>query len=280
LFSNEYYPQDDSLFLYYPLQVGNKWQFKSTKGYTWTRHIINDTMMFNGKKYSIIIDSTGNYPQRYYERIDSLTFCIYRFESYDTSETMIDSLKASIGDTIWGSRIGGITLYDSISYDTILNVPTSIRYFSTGYIPIFPHYGIAKGFGPVYFAYLEEDPNWPRFYWNYEYLQYVRINGEEFGILLDIKDPNLQNNSFKLSQNYPNPFNSQTRIEFQIPSESFIALKVFDILGREIKTLLQGVRKPGQYSLDYSAEGLSTGIYFLVMEANNYSQTIKMVYLK
>ncbi len=286
LSSCEFYPQDDSLFLYYPLQVGNKWQFKSSEGYTWTRDIIGDTI-FNGKKYSVIIDSTGpyHYSETHYQRVDSLTFNIYRSNPYYTFEIIIDSLKASVGDTIWqpifiNSEYIPKAFYDSLLYDTVLSVPTYIRYLSEPVIPDWPTFGFAKGFGLVYYRYTVEDPIYPRYYPVFNFLQYARINGAEFGILLDVKDQKLQSNSFNLSQNYPNPFNSQTRIEYQISNESFVTLKIFDILGREVETLVHSFQKPGQHSLNYSASGLSSGIYFLVMEADNYSQTIKMVYLK
>jgi len=278
----EFYPQDDSLFLYYPLQVGNKWQFKNAGSSVWLREVIGDTILPNGKKYSIIIDPAGEYPYRFFERVDSINFSIYRFEPYDSSEVIIDSLKASVGDTIFcrGRFYSLITFYDSLSYDTILGVTTFIKYFSAPIVPTDYQYGLAKGFGLAYLSYTVEDPVWPRSYRVHYYLQYARINGVEYGTLLDVKNEKLQARSFHLSQNYPNPFNSQTRIEYQISKESFVTLKIFDILGREIKTLLQKFQRPGQYSLNYSAEGLPSGIYFLLMEANNLGQTIKMVYMK
>jgi len=282
LSSCEFYPQDDSLFLYYPLEVGNKWQFKRVGGSVWLREVIGDTVLPNGRKYSIIIDPSGEYPYRFFERVDSNDFSIYRFEPYDSSEVIIDSLKALIEDTIFcrGRFYSLITFYDSLSYDTILGVTTFIKYFSAPIVPTDYQYGLAKGFGLAYLSYTVEDPVWPRSYRVHYYLQYARINGVEYGTLLDVKNEKLQAWSFHLSQNYPNPFNSQTRIEYRISNESFVTLRIFDILGREVETLVQSYQKPGRYVIPYSAERLSSGVYFLLMEAGRYSKTIKMVYMK
>ncbi|MFH2031588.1 MAG: T9SS type A sorting domain-containing protein, partial [Bacteroidota bacterium] len=85
---------------------------------------------------------------------------------------------------------------------------------------------------------------------------------------------------FSLSQNYPNPFNPHTVIKFQVPSSKFIKLQVYDILGREIHTLVNGEYKPGNYSVDFNAEGLSSGVYFYKLSAGNFSQTKKMILLR
>ncbi len=74
---------------------------------------------------------------------------------------------------------------------------------------------------------------------------------------------------YELDQNYPNPFNPSTTIEVHLKERSFATLKVFDVLGREIETLLNGVQKPGTYKLLFNAKALSSGIYFYRLQINN-----------
>lgn len=88
-----------------------------------------------------------------------------------------------------------------------------------------------------------------------------------------------------LNQNYPNPFNPTTTISFALPEKSSVKLTVFDIRGQEVMTLLEAEKPPGTYcgkwnGLDQSGNPVKTGVYFARLQAGEYSQTIKMLYLK
>jgi len=88
---------------------------------------------------------------------------------------------------------------------------------------------------------------------------------------------------FVLEQNFPNPFNPSTKISFQIsPTSSggFVKLKVFSILGNEIATLISEEKKPGNYVIEFNADGLPSGIYFYRLEVDGFEQTKKMVLTK
>lgn len=87
---------------------------------------------------------------------------------------------------------------------------------------------------------------------------------------------------FSLLQNYPNPFNPNTTINYQIPKNSFVTLKVYDLLGREISTLVDKELNAGSYSYDFQAShfGLTSGIYFYQLRAGEFVQTKKMLLLK
>jgi len=67
---------------------------------------------------------------------------------------------------------------------------------------------------------------------------------------------------FALSQNYPNPFNPSTKIAFHVPSSHFVSLKVFDVLGREIRTLVHEMLQAGKYQVTFDANALASGVYF------------------
>jgi hypothetical protein len=84
-----------------------------------------------------------------------------------------------------------------------------------------------------------------------------------------------------LNQNYPNPFNPSTKISWQSPVSGWQTLKIFDVLGREVETLVDEFRNAGFYSIFYNVNAsLPSGIYFYQLKAGNFIQTNKMVYLK
>jgi len=83
-----------------------------------------------------------------------------------------------------------------------------------------------------------------------------------------------------LYQNYPNPFNPSTKIAYVISENGFVSLKVYDLLGREIKILINGFQKFGKYEAEFNAEGLSSGIYFYKLDCNNFTDSKKMYIVK
>jgi hypothetical protein len=85
---------------------------------------------------------------------------------------------------------------------------------------------------------------------------------------------------FLLSQNYPNPFNPSTTFRYSIPTQSKVEIKVFDILGNEIATLMDEEKSVGTYEVTWYAEQLQSGVYFYQLRANEYAQTRKMILLK
>ncbi len=86
--------------------------------------------------------------------------------------------------------------------------------------------------------------------------------------------------NFILSQNYPNPFNPTTTISFSIPSSAFTSLKIYDILGNEVTTLVNEERPSGNYEVSFDAASLSSGIYFYRLQAGNFLETKKMILMK
>ncbi len=86
--------------------------------------------------------------------------------------------------------------------------------------------------------------------------------------------------AFRLYQNYPNPFNPTTTIQFALPKRSSVTLKLYDILGKEVGTLVDEELLPGEYKVSFDAAGLASGVYFYQLEAEGFVQTKKLMLLR
>ncbi len=107
-----------------------------------------------------------------------------------------------------------------------------------------------------------------------------QLPSPDTAVVTGIKEDNISIKTFELEQNYPNPFNPSTTIKFQVPKNSFVSLKVYDVLGREVATLINGNKKAGQYNIKFDASKFSSGIYFYKLQAGDFVSTKKMILLK
>ncbi len=85
---------------------------------------------------------------------------------------------------------------------------------------------------------------------------------------------------YSLSQNYPNPFNPVTKINFALPKQGMVTLKIYDVLGREVRTLVNEVKSAGNFSVDFNASEFSSGVYFYKLESNGFSDIKRMMLIK
>jgi hypothetical protein len=112
-------------------------------------------------------------------------------------------------------------------------------------------------------------------------LNYAKINGTVYGNLVGIDDDEIiKSLTYNVSQNYPNPFNPTTRISYSIAEAGFVTLKIFDILGREVSTLVNEEKGAGMYDVIFNASDLTTGVYIYTLQVNGYSQSRKMILLR
>ncbi|HMN18865.1 MAG TPA: T9SS type A sorting domain-containing protein [Ignavibacteriaceae bacterium] len=88
------------------------------------------------------------------------------------------------------------------------------------------------------------------------------------------------NRSFSLSQNFPNPFNPNTSLKYEIGSQQFVTLKIYDLLGREIAIIVNEEKPAGTYEVTFDASGLSSGIYFYRLQAGSFTETKKMILIR
>ncbi len=113
---------------------------------------------------------------------------------------------------------------------------------------------------------------------------YAAVAGRLFDIknpsVTGVKTPKASVRNFLLFQNFPNPFNPETVIRYRLSYCSFVTIKVYDMLGREVKTLINDYKAAGNYSVTFNGSNLPSGIYFYRMQAGSYASTKKLVLLK
>jgi hypothetical protein len=303
---------DENQLDYYPLQVGNYWQYIVEKrgvfpsdSADWIAYteVIGDTTMPNGNKYFVLNEkgmSIYNQPTyKKYIRIDSSKANVYEYR-YD-EEFLIDSLQMEVGDEF--DCLGLADIY----FKDVFGINTQIRYYhqtcvtTTGSF----NYELAKDFGKIHSVITETNVYAIDFKFD---LVYAKINEKEYGKLVDVNYednfPKIPSN-FSLFQNYPNPFNPSTTIEYTVPSSTVISnplagersletkispvgrndnsnvtLIVYDILGRKVNTLVNQPQNPGRYSVQFNSSNLASGIYYYQIKFGSFVKTKKMILLR
>jgi hypothetical protein len=101
-----------------------------------------------------------------------------------------------------------------------------------------------------------------------------------YSILSDIPVKNITINEFNLSQNYPNPFNPSTTIEFTLPKSEFVELKVYNILGKKVSSVISKKLNQGTHTYIFDGKNLASGIYYYQLAAGDYREVKKMILLK
>jgi uncharacterized protein (DUF362 family) len=113
-------------------------------------------------------------------------------------------------------------------------------------------------------------------------LSEIQVVGDGAGMVTSVRQmPNpAQPSEFKLCSNFPNPFNPSTMIVFYLPRNENVTIRIYDITGRAVETLVQGEVPAGEHRLQWSAHGLASGVYLCRMETRDFSNTIRMIYQK
>jgi len=144
----------------------------------------------------------------------------------------------------------------------------------------FSNIAFVPGFGtttePRSYSYTDNTVNNGTYYYR---LKQVDFNGAfAYSDIIDVDVAAPIN--YALEQNYPNPFNPSTVISYSIPQNSFVTLKVYDIIGNEVATLVNQTQSAGKYDVRFDASGLSNGVYFYTIKADNFTSTKKMILMK
>jgi DNA/RNA endonuclease YhcR with UshA esterase domain len=120
------------------------------------------------------------------------------------------------------------------------------------------------------------------FYFSFSNYKLEPRQNDDFGTITKVVisyNPSVPE-KFELMQNYPNPFNPSTYIEYKLPERTHVSLKVFDVLGREVATLVDAVQEAGSYRVRFESKELSSGVYFYVLRAGKFVDVKKMMLLK
>ena len=143
----------------------------------------------------------------------------------------------------------------------------------------FQNIGFVKGHGTSVnansYSYLDRNVSGKFFY----RLKQIDFNGS-FKYSKTIEVNTSKPFAFALNQNYPNPFNPSTTISYSIPEKSFVTIKIFNVLGNEVASLVNNQVEAGEHNVQFNAMGLSSGVYFYTIQAGNFSATKKLMLLK
>ena len=269
---------------YNPLHVGDLWQFVDYLGGYNEVKVDMDTLI-NNIKYYRKLDMFFPYDSTYFylERNDSAKATTYRLDIEDLNENG-DSLDEVLLDSL---EVLHATNYLSYRYTwrngdpnpklVVIQGPYWVIVFGDTVMAriasfLFQDDLIADKYGVVK-IYPEGSP--PLL------LTGMIINGVEYGNIVEVDESNESILSeYKLENNYPNPFNPSTKIRYSVPQSSNVTIKVFDILGNEIETLVSEEKPAGEYEVELNGTGLPSGVYFYQLRAGSYLETKKMVLLK
>ncbi|MGA7160431.1 MAG: T9SS type A sorting domain-containing protein, partial [Bacteroidota bacterium] len=108
----------------------------------------------------------------------------------------------------------------------------------------------------------------------------IRVGGNGQSLIDIVNSQTSVANQFGLNQNYPNPFNPSTTISFTLGSPSFVTVRIYNLVGEVVKTLVSGRRSAGNYQVEWNANHIASGVYFCRMEAGGYAFTQKIVLMK
>jgi hypothetical protein len=288
------FPEEE--YGWFPLAVGNKWAFNSywseeNTGYPPTitfagtkfMEVVKDTMI-QSKNYFVVENNLLTqmiFERRMFLRIDSTSGLVYRYWEDLNGEFLFHSLNAEVGDTIPYPLFPEEPYYILMSEEPIsfLDNETFIRNYIEN-LPCGCGHSLIRGYGLA-------SAHFNEFGGSDDYLKGCVINGVLYGDTTYVVDVEEEQNpiptEYRLEQNYPNPFNPSTKISWQLPISSWVTLKIFDALGREVETLVNEYQNSGNHSTFYPSginSTLPSGIYFYQLTAGEFVETKKMMFLK
>ncbi len=287
------------LFEFYPLVNGYTWFYDVQQWdmfpayyahYTQKQTIVKDTVMTNGKSYkmSLMVSHGSGYTETNYYRIDTADGYLWSFVTSENAEYRVHDFVYEPGDTVPYGFIPAPYSFGGTVFDSAYNQVHSGQihkvktYKSINMLESYS-FDLAEGLGNSYFIFgYDFGRRWGVLKgWIFDGV----ISGDT--TFTDVEDNSSRPGDFSLEQNYPNPFNPSTTINYQLPINSFVTLKVYDILGNEVATLVNEGKTPGTYEVEFpsSAKGLApsdfpSGIYFYRIQAGKFAVTKKMIQLK
>lgn len=302
--------QSGSLSDFLPLQTGNIWVYQCTTNGSMcggcsgkVRIVLTGDTLVNGKTYkksqstsstvSGACQSCGN-PSLlplFNTRFDAQNGNVYQLSQngcqYSPGEMMIDSFKARLGDTVRMNCMPPNQWQHYICTDTnnaaVLGTGRQTRYFNNAGFEGGHSRKYAKGIG-LFYAWSQGLDGGTFVCTRQMILLGCVINGVTYGdtsMLVGMYQiSNEVPERYLLMQNYPNPFNPVTKIQYALPENAVVKFTVYDVLGKEVETLVDEIQTAGYYEAEWNAADYPSGVYYYKLSAGDYTETKKMVLMK
>lgn len=278
---------------FFPLQIGNVWQYQSALGDLYTMTVTNDTVL-DGYKY-YLLDGGGLRSLYPVVRIDSLMQIQgrrgaptagdscggntpYEVNAYRLSEP--DSMYWWLCEPFWALTTEQFVRFNGVDTIRVFGQPRETLVFDFGGPTGLPEDTLwARGARFVRGIGLVEE--WIYDFETFVVLQGAIIDGVRYGNIVSV-DSHSNNvpDAPALFQNYPNPFNATTNIKYWISASSFVSLKVFDQIGREIMVLVNQYQIAGEHIIPFNASGLPSGKYYYSIKIDNFQISKTMTIIK
>ena len=222
--------------------------------------VTGDTVMPDSEEYKIISDGKGFR----YLRADSigrvLEYDPFNFPDSANKATLYFDLSMDLDDTVNSDWMGynGKLVFSQDGKTNAMGINTTYRNYIFNSGTYRSEYQLINGIG-IYTVNSGQD-----FVLTDDTLKGAVINGVVFGdtTVTEVKNTNAPPAKFELYQNYPNPFNPVTTIRYEIPKESKVTIKIFDMLGREVETLCNDEQNAGTHEVKWDGKNFSSGVYF------------------
>ena len=270
------FAQESNPYNFFPSAVGNIWEYYDVLFGLTKYKIVKDSILPDGSKFIYFnSESSASYridtAYNVYKDPQGSNWLYYKLNADSGDTWIVDSIDAVYGwkaivkrkfpSVVFGKPAIIMQIYyNDMPYDTVIYLEGWSEYIATGFGEI--EYYDESGMGPQ------------------KILLGCIIEGDTLGTLTSV--PNKKENLFtyQLYQNYPNPFNPITIIKYTIPIFSHVYLKVYDMLGKEIQTLVYEQKPAGEYQTIFNATKFSSGVYIYTLKAGEYSASRKLILLK
>lgn len=266
------YSQDSNSSSYYPLRIGNQWEYYNE--YFPITEIVIDTTTIKGLLYYGLTSWSDQV--EFWLREDNNK--VYMFNMSDSTEYILFDFSADTGKS-WELPPGyecsfGTEITLKSKDDSIITTTTTFTdCYHFKHKPACYDAGIidtwfAKGAGKV---------RWREI----TFAGMLEYNLKSFTTTSIKKSERVSSlvDSYRLFQNYPNPFNPTSTIEFYLPKTSNVTLKIYNILGEEVATLISDILNAGNHAYDWDARGMASGVYLYHLKAGEYVGVKKMIFM-
>jgi hypothetical protein len=245
----------------YPLHSGDIWEYKiNVNTIIYESTVADQVLMPDSVRYAKLY----NAPHAYYEYQHQDGSIVRRYNQSSSSSSVLYDFNLSAGDTVGSYPVGADTL------DIILVEKKNTYLFGSSRRQWLFHFNHRQIVDADEGCLITDSLGLTALYRYDAYFELTGaiINGVKYGNVMGVNNIILgEPQQIRLYQNYPNPFNPTTTIEFTIPTRQEVFLKVFNVLGQMIATLVDGTKEPGTYKVNLDASDFSSGKYFFQLQA-------------